>query len=210
MNINKPKVRRGINKGKLGRPKGTLKYITPFGNTKIDIYSYRKIHLISKLIFSNKYLMKEEIKDPYIFIPLKKGRPKGTTKYYNNLGMPIVVNEWRVLNKYSTMMGIKNRNVRIKNQIKKDCLRYDKSFNFILNLKIKCAICGFDKFLCDIHHKDKNPNNNIESNLIGLCPTCHMGLHRKYIILNSDNIYIYNPDTEGLIKELKNETCILC
>jgi hypothetical protein len=35
-----------------------------------------------------------------------------------------------------------------------------------------CAVCGFDKIV-DIHHIDKNKQNNSPKNLIGLCPNHH-------------------------------------
>jgi ribosomal protein L37E len=40
------------------------------------------------------------------------------------------------------------------------------------NLTEKCVLCGFDKIV-DIHHLDKNNQNNSKENLIGLCPNHH-------------------------------------
>src|SRR3989338_7439916 len=42
----------------------------------------------------------------------------------------------------------------------------------------KCAICGEVEGL-HIHHKDKNPTNNREDNLIVLCGVCHKKIHMK-------------------------------
>lgn len=39
-----------------------------------------------------------------------------------------------------------------------------------------CENCGNTEDL-QIHHKDENWKNNLESNLITLCPTCHMKWH---------------------------------
>lgn len=42
----------------------------------------------------------------------------------------------------------------------------------------RCAVCGQMEGL-HIHHKDKNPNNNVMSNLIALCGVCHKKIHMK-------------------------------
>lgn len=36
----------------------------------------------------------------------------------------------------------------------------------------ECMVCGFDKIV-DLHHIDKNKNNNSPKNLVGLCPNHH-------------------------------------
>ena len=41
----------------------------------------------------------------------------------------------------------------------------------------KCIICGFDNVV-ELHHLDKNKQNNSENNLIGLCPNHHKMIHR--------------------------------
>lgn len=40
----------------------------------------------------------------------------------------------------------------------------------------KCVICAFDKVV-DLHHLDENHKNNLNENLIGLCPNHHKMLH---------------------------------
>jgi hypothetical protein len=41
-----------------------------------------------------------------------------------------------------------------------------------------CEICGVEKaFVFDVHHIDKNPDNNNISNLQLLCRSCHMLCH---------------------------------
>lgn len=39
-----------------------------------------------------------------------------------------------------------------------------------------CIVCGFDKIV-ELHHLDKNRNNNSEKNLIALCPNHHRMIH---------------------------------
>ncbi len=43
----------------------------------------------------------------------------------------------------------------------------------------KCERCGWDKAeeILQIHHKDRNKNNNAINNLEFLCPTCHLYHH---------------------------------
>jgi len=43
-----------------------------------------------------------------------------------------------------------------------------------------CAKCGYSKYeiVLDVHHIDKDRKNNKVDNLVVLCPTCHMELHR--------------------------------
>lgn len=47
----------------------------------------------------------------------------------------------------------------------------------------KCQICEYDEFKCclDVHHIDRNPNNNDINNLAVLCVMCHRKVHRKII-----------------------------
>ena len=44
--------------------------------------------------------------------------------------------------------------------------------------KDKCELCGKTGKL-DIHHIDENPNNNNLNNLMCLCRSCHMKIHRN-------------------------------
>lgn len=46
--------------------------------------------------------------------------------------------------------------------------------------ELVCVRCGYDEFksCVDIHHIDKNRENNDKSNLIPLCCNCHQGIHR--------------------------------
>ena len=54
-------------------------------------------------------------------------------------------------------------------------------------MKIKskgCLLCGYNnKELIALHHKDKNKKNNSKDNLIPLCYSCHVGVHRKVLSL---------------------------
>lgn|SRR6185437_2595484 len=44
-------------------------------------------------------------------------------------------------------------------------------------------VCGYMEYECclDIHHKDKDPNNNSLENLKVVCVMCHRKIHRKII-----------------------------
>jgi hypothetical protein len=54
----------------------------------------------------------------------------------------------------------------------------------------KCIICGEDKTV-DVHHLDKNRENNTPENLVPLCPTHHRYMHRKYKELIMDKVEEY-------------------
>lgn len=41
-----------------------------------------------------------------------------------------------------------------------------------------CEICGSNKNV-DVHHKDGNPQNNSQKNLMRVCRSCHMKIHRQ-------------------------------
>jgi len=51
----------------------------------------------------------------------------------------------------------------------------------------ECEICGYTHVL-DIHHKDEDKLNNNLSNIIMLCPNCHMLVHRKRFTLKEIRI----------------------
>ena len=44
----------------------------------------------------------------------------------------------------------------------------------------RCAVCNYEKFteVLQVHHRDGNRKHNDISNLILLCPTCHIEVHR--------------------------------
>jgi Zn finger protein HypA/HybF involved in hydrogenase expression len=52
----------------------------------------------------------------------------------------------------------------------------DIAFN---NKESKCESCGYDKIVevLQVHHLDRDRNNNSQDNLQILCPTCHMEIH---------------------------------
>lgn len=50
--------------------------------------------------------------------------------------------------------------------------------NYLMEQFGKCETCGFpDKRILEVHHKDRNRNNNTRENLILLCPNCHALQH---------------------------------
>lgn len=70
--------------------------------------------------------------------------------------------------------------IRLYHYDKLKAFNYRRWHNISLELyrKItqKCIICGFIKVV-ELHHIDKNHENNSETNLIGLCPNHHRMLH---------------------------------
>lgn len=52
----------------------------------------------------------------------------------------------------------------------------------------RCAICGLEEDCClEVHHIDKNKNNDELSNLIIVCANCHRRIHRGgYIVSEMD------------------------
>jgi 5-methylcytosine-specific restriction endonuclease McrA len=54
----------------------------------------------------------------------------------------------------------------------------------------KCIICGEDKIV-DVHHMDRDHDNNSPENLIPLCPTHHKYMHSRHIDLIKDDVDSY-------------------
>ena len=67
---------------------------------------------------------------------------------------------------------------RLYGEVKKgrDALSKEEKEQIFSKYDFKCAICGVEGGL-HIHHKDKNPKNNVMSNLILLCGVCHKKIH---------------------------------
>lgn len=64
------------------------------------------------------------------------------------------------------------------------CYRHE-AFN---EYEHKCYFCGFDEDddILEVHHIDKNRDNNDIKNLMIICPNCHTKIHNyKYIIKNN-------------------------
>ena len=49
----------------------------------------------------------------------------------------------------------------------------------VLGLEKKCELCGSMKSI-DVHHKDHDYKNNTPENIMVLCRSCHMKIHRDY------------------------------
>jgi len=60
------------------------------------------------------------------------------------------------------------------NEISEYRLVYLRAKNIIC-----CELCNYDKIpqILEVHHKDRNRENNNLDNLIALCPNCHMEEH---------------------------------
>lgn len=67
-----------------------------------------------------------------------------------------------------------------------------RSTCFYYHKKI-CIICD-EKNTLEVHHYDKNRNNNNPENLIPLCPTHHRYMHTKYKDLIEDKIIKFIND----------------
>lgn len=65
------------------------------------------------------------------------------------------------------------------------------------NLKV-CEVCGVRSRKLQIHHKDRNPFNNIPSNLLIICRRCHGKIH----FVDEDIMNIKDQDYAlGVIEE---------
>lgn len=60
--------------------------------------------------------------------------------------------------------------------------RYNAKKNYGIDLEKlrkftkECVVCSFNKIV-DLHHLDGDKKNNVDSNLVGLCPNCHKMIH---------------------------------
>jgi hypothetical protein len=71
--------------------------------------------------------------------------------------------------------GIKYKLNRPKDKVKTQRLIKTRLLQIKGN---KCERCGFDKYqILQVHHKDKNRNNNNLDNLEIICPNCHFEEH---------------------------------
>ena len=62
-------------------------------------------------------------------------------------------------------------------QSKRNGRQTAQRINELILQKNKCEVCGSKNNL-DVHHKDENPSNNNPSNLLVVCRSCHMKIHR--------------------------------
>lgn len=55
-------------------------------------------------------------------------------------------------------------------------------YNALKNKMPICEVCGFDKeYAIEVHHIDKNRENNSIENLMIVCANCHTGIHKGKI-----------------------------
>lgn len=64
-----------------------------------------------------------------------------------------------------------------------------RNINNLISNKTQCEECGTKEGMLDIHHIDFDPNNNELNNLMCLCRSCHMKIHRpkKYCSVDGCN-----------------------
>jgi len=155
-----------------------------------------KRNYCSKVCYENYWLTfsKNYQKEQYL-----KNKSKVLEK--NKLWMskhPDYKNEWNRRNREHVRIYYRNYILRLKDKkpdyFKKYRLKYAYyrfngiSLELYRQLTKNCQInnCGFSETV-DLHHIDKNRNNNSLSNLIGLCPNHHQLIHRHKFNLVSIN-----------------------
>jgi len=67
------------------------------------------------------------------------------------------------------------------------------------NYESRCVACGYDRSdkVLQVHHIDKNRNNNKPSNLAIVCPTCHREIHTGVRKNKSPFALVDGGDTES-------------
>lgn len=124
-----------------------------------------------------------------------------TNKYrlkYPNVDKEILIKEYlrnkmtivAIAKKYQLSYGaVHNRLKRfgIKLRSAKDYLRGNSVTAWAKRLnkqhKHTCQLCGWNKTICDIHHKIPlhRGGKNIEENLVLVCPNCHRLIHKNLL-----------------------------
>ena len=88
-----------------------------------------------------------------------------------------------------------NRNCMKKAFVKKDASSQNwgeshhsarKIVYLLEGIEKTCRICGSKRNI-DIHHNDGNFHNNSLENLIPVCRSCHIKLHRSKMFIEPDN-----------------------
>jgi hypothetical protein len=90
-------------------------------------------------------------------------------------------------------MDIKNiilKTKKLDNHLISDIkYKYKKNLSLedYLWLTTRCMVCEINEpSIIEIHHINKNRNDNGKNNLIGLCPNCHKLTHLGKISISSD------------------------
>lgn len=100
---------------------------------------------------------------------------------YKRVGSPIITCKVCEKEKPHHALGLCS-NCYLKTQKYDQVKKYNRriyhniSLELWKELTLKCAVCGFDKIV-DLHHLDKNKQNNSKENFIGLCPNHHRMIH---------------------------------
>lgn len=152
-------------------------------NVCIKCGKYRK-YLINEVCHPCNYSCKPNEIKCKICGKIKHRRAKGMChNCYIHKGTPKVIckccgkqkNHWakgycsNCFNKLFYYDKIRASNVRKDHNI---------SLELYKNVTKSCILCGFDKIV-DLHHLDKDHNNNLQDNLIGLCPNHHKMIHTE-------------------------------
>lgn len=89
---------------------------------------------------------------------------------------------YRVKSRLNTKSGLTFCSKECKNQHQKDTVSYSKDYRRTVRLEkgmSKCEECGYSKHpeILQVHHIDRDRDNNLISNLKVLCPNCHETVH---------------------------------
>lgn len=132
----------------------------------------------------------------YVHNHHKRGIPAAPKNKESNRRLPDS-DAWRAA--LADGIARRSKNVNWKRSVSRDAAleRWDKrgrvrgpsqyppEFSYELRLQIrrrdkfKCQICGVHQKGLSVHHIDCNKFNNQTSNLVSLCRSCHLAVHRK-------------------------------
>ncbi len=107
----------------------------------------------------------------------KLGIPNKGTGYFNvgrtpwNKGKS-EFDDARVMKQAESLRTYHHNGGSMEKILKEDTSEYQKY------IKSTCEICGTTKDL-EVHHKDKNHNNNNPNNLMTVCSSCHQQIHNQ-------------------------------
>lgn len=108
--------------------------------------------------------------------PCKRKKSAKGLIYYNKLCQSCVV----IRQRYITLAGTR---LPLQERLRRKELGFSsKRYGYRLKVQGVCEKCGFKPShiaQMDVHHKDRNHNNNDPSNLMTLCANCHRLEHTK-------------------------------
>lgn len=99
------------------------------------------------------------------------------------------VSFYRVKSKQETKSGMSFCSRACKEEYQRQTITYSKNYRRTVRLLKgieKCERCGYNEYpeILQVHHKDRNRENNVIENLEVLCPNCHESEHKRGISVN--------------------------